>query len=105
MRPRYRINCIIGIVCWCHTRFKFDVYFIRTILGRYQFQVIGRIDKLDDANEFGRWQYIPNEAGLIPQQPTPVHMNLWLLGKAPSDGAEVEIIISQFAFTPLDQLG
>jgi hypothetical protein len=59
----------------------------------------------DDANEFERWQYMPNEVGLIPQQPTPVHMNLFLVHKKPpSDGAEVEIIISQFAFTPLDQL-
>jgi hypothetical protein len=47
----------------------------------------------------------PNEARLIPQQPTPVRINLWLFrGMAPFDGAEVEIIISQFAFTPIDQL-
>ena len=59
----------------------------------------------DDANEFERWQDMPNEARLIPQQPTPVRMNLWLFrGMPPFDGAEVEIIISQFAFTPLDQL-
>jgi hypothetical protein len=59
----------------------------------------------DDANEFERWQYAPNEARLIPQQPTPVRMNLWLFrGMAPFDGAEVEIIVSQFAFTPIDQL-
>jgi hypothetical protein len=39
---------------------------------------------------------------LIPQPPIPVHINLWLVGaKPPSDNAEVEIVISQFAFTPL----
>jgi hypothetical protein len=59
----------------------------------------------DDANEFERWQYAPDEARLIPQQPTAVRMNLWLFrGMAPFDGAEVEIIVSQFAFTPIDQL-
>ena len=59
----------------------------------------------DDTNEFERWQYKPNEARLIPQQPTPVRINLWLFrGMAPFDNAEVEIVISQFAFTPVDQL-
>jgi hypothetical protein len=60
----------------------------------------------DDTNEFQRWQYAPGGARLIPQQPTPVRVNLWLFrGMAPSDGAEVEITISQFAFTALDQPG
>jgi hypothetical protein len=60
----------------------------------------------DDTNEFERWQYAPDVPRLIPQQPTPVRVNLWLFrGMAPSDGAEVEIIISQFAFTALDQSG
>jgi hypothetical protein len=59
----------------------------------------------DDANEFERWAYQPNQGRLIPQQPTPVRMSLWLFnGRAPSDNMEVEIIISQFAFIPLDQL-
>ncbi|MBV9999874.1 MAG: glycoside hydrolase family 16 protein [Verrucomicrobia bacterium] len=59
----------------------------------------------DDADEFERWQYAPGDGRLIPQQPTPVRINLWLFrGMAPSDGAEVEMIISQFTFTPLDQL-
>jgi hypothetical protein len=59
----------------------------------------------DDTNEFERWQYTPNDARLIPQLPTPVRINLWLFrGMAPFDNAEVEIVISQFTFTPLDQL-
>ena len=59
----------------------------------------------DDTNEFERWQYTPNDARLIPQQPTPVRINLWLFrGMAPFDNAEVEILVSQFTFTPLDQL-
>ena len=58
----------------------------------------------DDTHEFERWQDTPNEARLIPQQPTLVRINLWLFrGMAPFDGAEVEITISQFTFTPLDQ--
>jgi hypothetical protein len=56
----------------------------------------------DDAQEFQRWLYKPNQARLIPQQPTPVHINLWLKDAIPpSDGAEVEIVVSQFTFGPL----
>ena len=59
----------------------------------------------DDSHEFESWQYAPNLVRLIPQQPTPVRINLWLFrGMPPSDGAEVEIIISQFTFKPFDQL-
>ena len=57
----------------------------------------------DDNNEFESWQYAPCDARLIPQLPTPVRMNLWLFrGIPPSNGEEVEIVISQFAFTPFD---
>jgi hypothetical protein len=58
----------------------------------------------NDAHEFERWLYMPSPpGGLIPQLPTPVHINLWLVGgKPPSDRAEVEIIISQFTFVPFD---
>jgi hypothetical protein len=35
----------------------------------------------------------------IPQQPLPVHMNLWLFGgHAPVDGQEVEVVIHSFSF-------
>jgi hypothetical protein len=41
------------------------------------------------------WQYAPSHARLIPQQATPVHMNLWLFrGMTPSNGEEVEIVVS-----------
>jgi len=57
----------------------------------------------DDANEFERWLYMPIPPGdLIPQLPTPVHINLWLVcGLPPSDLTEVEMVISQFTFKPL----
>jgi hypothetical protein len=59
----------------------------------------------DDIGEFEHWRYTPGKPRLIPQQPTPVRINLWLFdGIAPSDSTEVEIIISQFTFTPLEQL-
>ena len=57
----------------------------------------------DDNNEFQSWQYAPSDGRLIPQLPTPVRMNLWLFrGTPPSNGEEVEIVISQFGFMPFD---
>jgi hypothetical protein len=36
----------------------------------------------------------------IPQNPLPVHMNLWLVdGKPPGDGREVEVAIRSFTYT------
>jgi hypothetical protein len=51
---------------------------------------------------FGAWSYRPTDpAGHIPQNPLPVHMNLWLFeGHAPSNGQPVEIVINDFHFTP-----
>ena len=38
----------------------------------------------------------------IPQNPLPVHFNLWLFrGQPPKNGQEVEVIISSFRFTPV----
>lgn len=56
----------------------------------------------DDENEFANWSFQPADfAARIPQQPLPVHINLWLFeGQPPSDGQEVEIIIQSFTFTP-----
>lgn len=50
----------------------------------------------------GAWTYRPaNPNGQIPQNPLPVHLNLWLFqGHAPSNGQTVEIVINQFRFTP-----
>jgi hypothetical protein len=52
---------------------------------------------------FIHWTYRPasKPASHIPQQPLPVHMNLWLFqGKAPANGQSVEIVINGFHFTP-----
>ena len=55
----------------------------------------------DDQEQIAQWVYLPPDKRLIPQQPLPVHINLWLFqGKVPSDGREVEIVIKAFAFTP-----
>ena len=60
----------------------------------------------DDSNQFETWQYAAGDPRLIPQLPTPVRMNLWLFrGMPPSNGEEVEIVISQFGFTPFDPPG
>ena len=59
----------------------------------------------DDKLQFEYWQYTPGFPRLIPQQPTPVRINLWLFdGRPPSDDTEVEIIVSQLKFTPLELL-
>ena len=59
-------------------------------------------DAQDDRGEFARWEYKPPAgSGLIPQQPLPVLINLWLFqGKAPLDGKEVAITLSRFAHHP-----
>ena len=56
----------------------------------------------DDREEFGQWDYSPNEPSrYISQQPMPVHINLWLFkGLPPKNGQEVEIVIHDFKFTP-----
>jgi hypothetical protein len=59
-----------------------------------------------DAGQYAHWTYQPETAAQsIPQDPLPVHLNLWLFqGNAPTDGQEVEIIITQFTFIPLKRL-
>lgn len=56
----------------------------------------------DDRGEFARWEFKPPaESGLIPQQPLPVLINLWLFqGRAPLDGEEVTITLSRFTHRP-----
>lgn len=50
----------------------------------------------------GQWTYSPADpATNIPQQPLPIHMNLWLVeGRAPMRGQPVEIVIRDFRFVP-----
>ncbi len=57
----------------------------------------------DKAPPFADWVYEPAASNqYIPQQAMPVRVNLWLFqGAAPTNGQEVEIIITRFAFTPL----
>lgn len=59
-----------------------------------------------DANEFARWEFRPGTfAQDIPQQPMPLHLNLWLFGgHAPTDGKEVEIVVSALRYTPPGQV-
>jgi hypothetical protein len=56
----------------------------------------------DNRYRFASWTYKPrNYQDYIPQEPLPVLINLWLFeGRPPSDGEEVEIIISSFTYTP-----
>jgi hypothetical protein len=51
---------------------------------------------------YANWTYAPADfAHHVPQHAMPLHMNLWLFqGHAPSDGKEVEIVVSEFLFTP-----
>lgn len=55
-----------------------------------------------DVNEFASWAFRPEHPKLeVPQHPEPVNLNLWLFrGKPPTDGKEVEIILSGFIYTP-----
>lgn len=55
----------------------------------------------ETARKIADWRFAPGETRLIPQNPLPVHLNLWLFqGKAPTNGRSVEIIIKRFTFTP-----
>ncbi len=55
----------------------------------------------DRQGEYARWNFAPADHARLPQQPLPVHINLWLLnGAAPQNGKPVEIIIKAFSFTP-----
>lgn len=56
----------------------------------------------DQQNKIADWSYKPKEnSQYIPQQPLPIHINLWLFeGRPPTDLQEVEVIISKFKFTP-----
>lgn len=53
--------------------------------------------------QYLHWAYKPKPGArkLVPQVPMPVHLNLWLNGGfAPIDGKEVEVVVSNFTFTP-----
>ena len=55
----------------------------------------------DDQQEYAHWAFRPADHQRLPQQPLPVHINLWLVrGEAPYDGREVEVVIRRFSFIP-----
>lgn len=56
----------------------------------------------NDEHQIAVWSYQPDDSlERIPQQPLRVHINLWLSGgKPPTDLQELEVIISNFQFTP-----
>ena len=56
----------------------------------------------DDGGELAQWRFAPERwADLIPQQPLPLHLNLWLArGKPPLDGQPVEVVIKSFEYKP-----
>lgn len=53
---------------------------------------------------FAQWEFKPKDAASeIAQKPMPLHFNLWLFqGRAPTDGQEVEIVIRDFRFEPIE---
>ncbi len=55
-----------------------------------------------DAQQAHTWTFAPKDAKRrISQATQPVYINLWLFrGMAPSDGADVEVIVTDFRFTP-----
>ncbi|OHX13406.1 glycoside hydrolase family 16 protein [Chromobacterium sphagni] len=55
-----------------------------------------------DQYQIASWRFAPADAQQrVPQQPLPLHLNLWLFqGKPPKDGKEVEVVIKEFKFIP-----
>jgi hypothetical protein len=56
----------------------------------------------DETGLYQTWTFAPADHALrVPQNPIPVHMNLWLLqGNAPTDKQDVDITIAEFKFIP-----
>ena len=56
----------------------------------------------DETGLYHSWTFAPPDFALrVPQQPLPVHMNLWLFqGNAPTDRQDVDITIAEFRFIP-----
>ncbi|HEY8026339.1 MAG TPA: DUF4214 domain-containing protein [Burkholderiaceae bacterium] len=65
-----------------------------------QFQALAGLTDTD-VGQYANWTFAPaNDLNLIPQNAIPLHMNLWLFqGQPPADGAQVELVISEFKFT------
>ncbi|MCF3639164.1 glycoside hydrolase family 16 protein [Rhizobium sp. TRM95111] len=58
--------------------------------------------RTDKGRVIHRWTFAPKQyRKRIPQDPMPLHINLWAFqGTPPSDGKPVEIVIDSFRFTP-----
>jgi len=56
----------------------------------------------DETGLYQAWTFAPPDYALrVPQQPLPVHMNLWLFqGNAPTNRQDVDITIAEFRFIP-----
>jgi len=55
-----------------------------------------------DSGEYARWLFQPANSQCLPQQPLPVHLNLWLFhGHPPLNGQELEVTIERFSFVPM----
>ncbi len=56
----------------------------------------------DQTGLYQTWTFAPADYLLrVPQDPLPLHMNLWLLnGNAPTDNQDVDITIAEFKFIP-----
>lgn len=59
-------------------------------------------DRDEKIHGIASWSYEPEDpASHIGEQPMPVFINLWLFkGRPPTDGKEIEMIVSSFKFTP-----
>lgn len=56
------------------------------------------------SGEYARWLFHPVNSQCLPQEPLPVHINLWLFqGHPPANGQELEVIIEKFSFVPMTQ--
>jgi hypothetical protein len=83
-----------------HTTQRFDWE-----TGSVSFQCLHG-DRNDDQGEYAHWSFHPSDSRQrVPQQPLPVHINLWLVnGNAPQNGQPVELIINKFTFRPTSKL-
>lgn len=54
------------------------------------------------ATPYASWSYAPSDyIHAIPQSSLPIHINLWAFqGTPPSDGKDVEVVLTGFKFTP-----
>jgi hypothetical protein len=82
---------------------NYSTYRFRWSSTRIFFQSLyGRRD--DNRHQFASWFYGPRAyLQRIPQNSLPAYINLWLmLGRAPTNGKGIEVVISSFKFMPAE---